>query len=49
MTKFEIGVCGYPALEQEYIDKGFPQVSMFAPMKEMTTDNDGKIVKYATI
>jgi hypothetical protein len=30
MTKFEMGVCGYPAIEQEYNLKGYPQVSMFA-------------------
>ena len=34
-----MGVCGYPAIEQEYIEKGYPQVSMFAKMNVMVTDN----------
>jgi hypothetical protein len=46
MTKFEMGVCGYPAIEQEFIDKGYPQVSMFAALNEMITDNEGRIIKY---
>ena len=46
MTKFEMGVCGYPAIEQEYIEKGYPQVSMFASLNEMATDNEDKIIKY---
>ena len=45
-TSFEMGVCGYPAIEQEYIKKGYPQVSMFATLNEMSTDKDGKIIKY---
>ena len=24
MPKFEMGVCGYPAIEKEYIKKGYP-------------------------
>ena len=39
-------MCGYPAIEQEYINKGYPQVSMFATLNEMVTDNEGKIIKY---
>jgi hypothetical protein len=46
MFKFEMGVCGYPAIEQEYINKGYPQASMFAPLNEMSTDKNGRIVKY---
>ena len=46
MKNFEMGVCGYPAVESAYIKMGYPQVSMFATLNEMKTDQDGKIIKY---
>ena len=44
-----MGVCGYPAIEKEYINKGYPQVSLFATLHKMVTDNYGRIIKYDNI
>jgi hypothetical protein len=46
MKNFEMGVCGYPAVESAYIKMGYPQVSMFATLDKILTEKDGKIIKY---
>ena len=48
--KFELGVCGYPALEEIYKKENYPQVQMFYEIKEkINTENDGKLVVYPEI
>ena len=46
LTRFQLGVCGYPAEEELYIKSGYPQVSMFSNLKKAQIKEEGKVILY---